>query len=275
MTGQEFNMLEALKDRFIILKANIINSYRIQTAYFFENWASVASTVFYVLTMILFIKIIYANVDTFAGYTENEMLFFILITQANFYADWTWNTPNIGLFIDSVRSGELDLIMSKPMPTLFYLTFRSISLVNRLKDGLINLLLISAMIRWDAISITWSSFLVGTLIFILGQLAWHCFRFLFALPVFFIGQSSEIFQLSGTLGSTNDIPFEGFTGALRNVFTTIIPTLIAAHVSTSVMLGKSDPLQMLAIATTVATVFLLLKQLGWILSIKRYSSASS
>lgn len=51
--------------RLNILKANIVNSYRVETAYFFENWAGMGSTVFYALVLILFIKIIYANASSF------------------------------------------------------------------------------------------------------------------------------------------------------------------------------------------------------------------
>jgi len=268
-------MFVTLKDRVNLLQTNAVNSYRVQTAYFFENWASLASTTFYVLTMLLFIKIIYSNVNSFAGYTENEMFFFILFGQLNFYTDWIWNTNNILSMIDSVRSGELDLILSKPLPSLFFVTFRDISLVNRVKDGIPNLLLIALIINWRDIHTSLGLVLIGLIIFICGQLSWHCFRFLFALPVFFIGQSSQIFQISGTLGATNDIPLEGFTGSLRTVFISIIPALIAAQMSVSVILGKSDPIQSLIISVLVTTIFLILKQVGWIIALKNYSSASS
>jgi len=135
--------------------------------------------------------------------------------------------------------------------------------------------LISFLIDWKNIYTSWDKVLIGIFIFICGQVSWHCFRFLFALPVFFIGQSGQLFQLSGTLAETNDIPLEGFTGALRTVFISIIPSLITAQMSVSVILGKSNPLPMLLIALTVAVSFLILKQIGWIISLRHYSSASS
>ncbi len=268
-------MLMLIKDRIKLLITNVINSYRVQTAYFFENWASLASTTFYVLTMILFIKIVYSNVNSFAGYAENEMIFLILFSQINFYTDWIWNTNNIVSLIESVRSGELDLILVKPLPSLFYITFRDVSLINRLKDGIPNILLIIFIINWNEIHTNIVLVLVGLIIFICGQISWHCFRFLFALPVFFIGQSSQIFEISGTLGNTNDIPLEGFTRSLRTAFISIIPALIAAQMSVSVMLGKSNPVQMLLISISVTIFFLILKHIGWIIALKNYSSASS
>jgi ABC-2 type transport system permease protein len=258
-----------------VLKANIGNSYRIQTAYFFENWASIASTTFYTLSMLLFIKIVYANVDLFAGYTESEMLLLALFGQLNFYTEWLWSVNGTRALISDVNTGDLDMILIKPVPLLFFVTFRDISLINRLKDSVPNLLLLAMLINWSQINLTPGSIFAGVLIFVCGQAAWHGFRFLFALPGFFIGQSNHIFQLSGTLGDTNNIPLEGFTGALRNIFVSAIPSLIAAQMSVSVILGKSNPVIMSMIALGVASVFMLLKKVGWEVALKNYTSASS
>jgi ABC-2 type transport system permease protein len=268
-------MIDAIRDRLQLVGLNIVNSYRVQTAYFFENWSSFLSTGFYTLSMLLFIKVIYSNVKLFAGYSETEMLFLILLSQLSFYTDWLWSTNNITSMIDSVRTGELDLILSKPLPSLFYITFREISLINRVKDGLPNIILIALLLNWSQIHTSLDKVVVGVLIFFCGQVAWHCFRFIFALPVFFMGQSTQIFQISGTLTNTNNIPFEGFAGSLKTLFVSCVPVLITAQMSVSVMLGKSNSLHMLILATAVAGVFLILKQIGWIIALRNYSSASS
>lgn len=263
------------RDYINILKTNAVNSFRVQTAYFADNWSSLGSTMFYVLTMILFVKVLYSNIKTFAGYTEVEMLFLMLITQLNFYVDWSWSTNNISDLIESVRTGDMDMILSKPVPSLFFVTFRNISIVNRVKDGVPNLLIMSLLINWSEIHTTWTQLLSAAVIFIAGQVSWHCFRFLFALPVFFIGQSHSIYAISQTLGETQNIPLEGFHGKLRYLFISIIPSLIAAQMSVSVILGKSSPVAMLIGSCLVAAVFLILKTIAWSISLRNYSSASS
>jgi ABC-2 type transport system permease protein len=268
-------MLSSIKERTNLIKINAINSYNIQTSYFFENWASVASTIFYTFTMLLFVKILYTNVNLFAGYSENEMVLLLFFGQLNFYADWLWSTNNILYLIESVRTGELDLILSKPIPSLFFVTFRDINLVNRIKDGVPNLLMLALVIDWSQVHTTLLNSLAALVIFVCGQVSWHCFRFLFALPVFFTGQSNQIFQLSGTFGETNDIPFEGFPDHLRIIFSTVIPSLIAAQMSASVFLGKSNALYMVLFSLVVSAILLMLKNIGWIIAIRNYSSASS
>lgn len=268
-------MWQGIKDRLSLLKTNTINSYQIQTAYYGENWGSLASTAFYSFTMILFINILFSNVKSFAGYTYDETLLLLLITQLNFYSGYIWSTNNILRLIDTVRSGELDSILSKPVPALFFVTFRDISIVRRLQDSLPNLVILGLIINWTKIQTNLTQILLGILVFICGQISWHCFRFLLALPVFFIGQSQEINKFGASLGDTNNIPFEGFDKRLKFVFSSIIPSLVASQMAVSVFLNKSDITYLVTTSVVVAIVFLLLKQLGWVICMRNYTSASS
>lgn len=268
-------ILEFFRERFKLLKLNTINSYRIQTAYFSENWFSLGSTFFYSISMYIFIKVIYSNVNEFAGYSENEMLFLLLITQLSYYTDWIWSINNISKLMDSVYAGELDLILSKPIPGLFFLTFRDISLINRLKDGVPNIILVSLLIDWSSLNFDWTKIMYGVVIFICGQISWHCFSFLFALPVFKVGKNKQLYETSVALGNTNSIPYEGFNDLFKFVFTVIIPSLITPQILVSVLLGKSEPLSVTLTCMGVAVLFLVLKDFGWKWALKNYTSATS
>jgi len=113
-------MFQDIKLKLKIIKINIKNTYQIQTAYYGENWFSLGSTLFYTLTLYLFITIIYSNVKQVAGYTRDEMLFLLLLTQIGYYSDWIWSSNNISKLMDSVYAGELDIILTKPIPSLFF-----------------------------------------------------------------------------------------------------------------------------------------------------------
>jgi len=270
-----FNMQYYFKDYLKILSANIINTYRVQTAYFFENWMSLGSTMFYTLALILFINILYSNITLFAGYSRNEMLFLVFVSQLQFYFNWIWSGNNIVSLIDSVNSGELDMILVKPVPSLFFVTFRDISLINRIKDSVPTLSILILLIDWGSIATSWDLILVGVLVFFLGQLAWHSFSFLFLLPVFYTGRSANIYAITQEFASTNNIPFEGFSKNLRLLFSTLIPTLVTSQITVSIILGRVEPAKMLGLAFVVAVAFLLLKRCAWIISLRNYTSASS
>jgi ABC-2 type transport system permease protein len=266
-------IIEELRLRINLLKINTVFTFQEQTAYIGENLASILSTTFYSISAVLFINILYSNVNTFAGYDKNQMLLLLLTGQLGFYILWIWSSNNTEGMIEDVRSGDLDLLLTKPVPSLFYVTFKKISLVRRLKDGLPNLLIIAYLINWNELVLT--NFFAGFIIFLFGQVAWHFFRFLFALPVFWQGQSTNIYMISGSLGETKNIPFEGFPGKLRFSLSTIIPTLLTSTIVTSVILGKANPYEMILLSGVVAFIFFILGILGWNLALKNYTSASS
>lgn len=266
-------MIDTLKIRYSLIKASIVNTFWEQTAYFGNNLGSVFSTIFYSASTLLFINILYSNVDTFAGYSEQQMIFLILIAQTHFYLTMTWSHYNTVSMMEEVRNGNLDLLLTKPVPSLFYVSTKKISILNRIQDGLPNIIILAAIIKWGSLNVV--NIPTGILIFLLGNIAHHCFRFLFALPVFWYGESKQIFSISGSLHDNKDLPLEGFSPTLRNIFTTIIPTLLAAQLSVSVMLGKSNPANALLLTSLVTAIFLVLKTVGWRLALRSYSSASS
>src|SRR3990167_9318864 len=117
MKLSEFN--QAISDRAAILKVGIVYTFQQETAYWTNNWANLLSPFFYTLSMVLFIDVIYANVDLVAGYTRNQMLLFLFNGQIAFYTGWLFH-KNLQELIVSVNKGSLDLLLVKPMPSLFY-----------------------------------------------------------------------------------------------------------------------------------------------------------
>jgi ABC-2 type transport system permease protein len=250
-----------IKTRFDILKLNIINTYQIETAYIGENWGNILSTLFYTVTYIMFVNIIYANVKTFAGYERDGILFLTLIGQISFYIVWGLGITNAKNMIRDVNSGSLDLLLTKPIPSLFYISTRTLSLVSIFRDGFATLLILILSINWNALSFAPMHVFWGIIIFLAGQIAFNAFQFLFALPVFWFGEADQILGVSYT-----------FMGM---VLSTIVPVLIGTHVATSVMLGKSDGPIYAAIAISVAILFTSIKAILWKVALRNYSSASS
>ena len=268
-------MSYSIKDKLKLIKLNIINSFQVNTAYFSENWFGLGSTLFYTISTYLMIKIIYSNVNQIAGYSENEMIFLLFTVQLNYYLDWTWSTNNIQKMMESVYSGELDLMLSKPIPVLFFITFRDLNIVGRIKDGLPNLILLASLISWGSLNLDLYKVFFGVIILICGQISWHCFTFLFALPVFRLGKNKQIYDTSVALGNNNNIPFEGFNDTLKLIFTIIIPALITPQILVSVLLGKSEPISLTFLCLSIALIFIIIKERSWKWALENYTSASS
>lgn len=276
MRLSEFNQL--LSDRFEILQANAIFTFQKETAYWADNWASVLSTTFYTLSMLIFINVLYANVKTIVGYNKNDMLLFFLIGQITFYTSWSVSAQNMQEFILDVNRGDLDMILTKPLPALFYITFKRIRLFSSIiRDAIPPTLAIILAIHWSSFHLSIGNILLATVIFILGQICLHVIQFISVIPVIWLGESLSIFKLTSDIDNYAGrfIPLEGFNSYFRLIFGVLIPVMIPASFTTSILLNKSNPVSLLVWAVVVTIFAVILRGWVWKLAIRNYTSASS
>ena len=259
--------------RIQLVLLNIVNNYRIDTAYFAENWGNVLSTTLYTITYIIFLDVLFSRVGTIAGYTHDQMLLLTIVAQIKFYTLFTWSFASVNQISEDVNNGNLDLVLAKPLPSLFYLTTRSISLVRMLREAAVPLAAIILATHWDQTGILTSALPVALAIFLCGQIIGHTIQFLLMIPVFWMGESRNLINTAYDLELY--LPWEGITGATRLLFGVFVPIMIPAAMVTSVLLGKSEPLPMVLWAASVAAVCLWIRSTLWKLALRSYTSASS
>ncbi|OGM18848.1 hypothetical protein A2686_02300 [Candidatus Woesebacteria bacterium RIFCSPHIGHO2_01_FULL_38_10] len=263
-------------NKILLIKAITIYTFQQETAYWANTWAHVLSTFFYMLSMILFIDVVYSNVNLVAGYTKNEMLLFLLMAQATYYLSWTIYGNLIDL-VENVNNGNLDLVLVKPISSLFYITFRRIRLFRVAMDGIPPLIFLALAINWSALNISFLPLLIGIIISVMGTVCSLSFHLLATLPVFWVGESRNIVEFTShfeyNVGKI--IPLEGYGKDFKFFFSTIFPFLISTGFSTSVILGKSEPLPTLLWGLTVTILMLTVRQFAWNKALKVYTSASS
>lgn len=264
-----------MRYRLSLVKINIINTFRHETAYFGENWSNILSTVFYTLALILFVEVLYSNVNNFAGYSKNEMMFLIFIGQLAFYSGWGMFSDNIEKLNEDIKTGALDFILIKPVPSLFFVSLRWFPILTTLRDSVPTLSIIFLIVDWTSLHLNPLNLFYGGIIFICGQVVWHCLRLILVFPAFWFGDASRILSITYVLQETYNLPFEGYVKSLRILFTTVLPIIISGAVCGSVILGKSDGFLMAGEALAVIVVFLFITNWLWKASLKRYTSASS
>ena len=262
--------------RLTLIRANTVFTFQQETAYWANNWTSILSTTFYMISTIISIDVVYNNVKLVAGYHRDQMLLFLLIGQSVYYIGWAIQ-GNLDELISSVNRGNLDLILAKPVPSLFYAQFRRIKIFSSFRDGLVPTIAVVWAINWQMLSISWQNALWGILIAIMGMIISNIIFLLSTLPVFILGESSGLLDASKSFEYTSGhmVPYEGFTSNMRLVFTYIFPSLISAGIATSVMLGKTSTVPLIYGVLVVAIVFLLLRLVMWKRVLRTYTSASS
>ncbi|MEI7604367.1 MAG: ABC-2 family transporter protein [bacterium] len=266
-----------ISERWQIIKINTVETFMLQLSSIFENWIVLITSFFFVIINILFINVLFTNVSTIATYTKDQMILFSLIGNLSFFINIAWSADNMASLIYGVNKGDLDLILSKPLPSLFYVTFRKIDIFLFVKGFVPGAIAYIVIIKWFSLNITFESCLAAIVIFIAGQIALNFFQFLCVIPVFFRGSAEQLMSLSWAfeynLGRM--IPLEGLDKFFRILFITLIPVMISTGLTTSVLLNKSDLLLSILFSIVVSIVFILIKILLWKFALKNYTSASS
>lgn len=113
------------------------------------------------------------------------------------------------------------------------------------------------------------------IIFISGQIAFHFFQLLLAIPVFYFGESTNLTGLAFSGEELNKIPYDGIPPYIRFAVTYIFPILISGVLSASVFLGKIDALNT-TLSVILATIAIsLICIFFWNKALKNYTSAPS
>src|SRR5579859_4277041 len=89
---------------------------------------AVTTDVIWILVELSLFSVIYANVNTLAGWTKVQVYFFLGIFFASDALFTTFFQRNFWTFSDLVNKGELDILLTKPCSPLFLALSRSISL---------------------------------------------------------------------------------------------------------------------------------------------------
>ena len=271
MKQQVFNYINT---RIRILGINIANTFHLETAFPAENWANIFSTLLYTASYLIFLDVIFGNITSLAGYSHNDMIFYSLIGQLAFYVTYSWSYDNMEQLAESVHQGEMDILLTKPLPTLFYVSTRQFTIIKLIRDAFLPMTMMALMVKWPALNVHMENIPFAIIIFISGQWAVHVMQFLLILPAFWNGQSQALLRLSYTLTNPN-IPFEGLVRFWKILLTTVIPIALPTAASVSVLLGKSNPILITIWASGVALFATFIRLYAWKKALGAYNSASS
>jgi ABC-type uncharacterized transport system permease subunit len=179
--------------------------------------------------------------------------------------------------VESVNSGQLDLILTKPIPALFFTSFKILDVFLVIRDYLVSIIAIVSIINWSNLNIQPQNLLIGGIILILGYIISEVVHFLSALPVFWFGESSGLIDLFYYIqfDFVTSIPFEGFSKFFQLLFIYAIPLLISSGLATAVILGFIDGVAILPVVVLITIVSLLVKFIAWRVALRNYTSASN
>lgn len=217
-------------------------------------------------------SVIYSNVDTLAGWTKEQVFFFLGVFFASDALFTTFFQRNFWTFSDLVNKGELDLFLTKPVHPLFLALTRSFNLT-----AIFNMLFgIAIMVKFAGPAgfsggVKW--FLVPVWLFV-GLSVALLLRFAFSIWIFWTDRSWALSRLYYQFFGIATKPDTLFPPIIRYALLTFLPFGFIGSVPARALIHGLEPLEY-GLLVAVLVIFFVFNVSMWRAGLKRYQSASS
>ncbi|MGN6554275.1 MAG: ABC transporter permease [Verrucomicrobiota bacterium] len=220
-----------------------------------------------------FISVLYLHTDTIGTWTKWQVVMLVGAShfiQQMFQAFFLINCTNLS---ELVRTGKLDFLLLLPVNTRFVVSLRQVDL-----GAFVNAASGLAVMAFAARQLHYTPSVAHVLGFfalsIAGVMIHYSLMFLLATISFWTVRAQGIVWGYYNLFNIARMPDEAFQGLFKAIFTFVVPMLLVSNVPVRLVVDKfSAGMGLLLIAMGV--VCAIVSELGWRLSIRRYTSASS
>lgn len=226
------------------------------------------------LIQLLAFRVVYSNVDTIGDWGRGEMILYIGTFSLLNAISMTIYFFGVNSIPYKVRSGELDLYLSKPVSPLFRLTFENIS------PGSVPLIMMSICIivygiHMGNIKITLAG-VIGYLfwIMIMAVLYYEMEVMIRSVSLYVVSMARLEQMEEACLNLCMKLPGIAFYGIYKIIFYLILPYGIMATLPVQRITGEMN-WQTAVYGTGIVFLFSVITAVLWKQGLKHYNSASS
>lgn len=251
----------------------IIQSFMRMAAYKFNFLFVFFTITAYFSVQLIFMQIVFSNVETLAGWTKYEMFFYIG-TFNIIDSLWTFGPFFNLLGIPGlIRSGSLDYYITKPVNSQFLISLRTADL-GSLISMLVGILIITFALIQGGMELTFARSILYIVSIFHALLVQYSVYFIFTCLSFWLVKADFVESIHGILCYFSTRPVDIYKGFIRFVLSYVLPyglALTVASKSAIKTIHLPEYLSFLLISWFIFAV-----SIGfWKFSLKRYSSASS
>lgn len=259
--------MRQLKIMLQLWKATIIQSMEYRVSFVFSLIANAIDFIFGFLQYLVF----FTAAQSIAGWDSNQMLVLYGVFMLVFALHFIFLYPNLAAMGDMVNSGNLDLLLTKPVNAQLMVSFRRISLeeLGSLSTALI--LLLWLFMRGTAILTLTSAihFFIGL---ICSMILIYCgFLILISLAVI-MEKLDNMAQLLWSFFSLCRYPVDIYPGRIQYLFFSFLPVAFISSVPASALLGRGE-LKTTLLGVLVTCTAIIASTLFWRKAISSYTSA--
>lgn len=255
-----------------IYQVQLKNNFVREAVYRTNFLTAVTVDVIWMAIELTLFSVIYSNVNTLAGWSKEQVFFFLGVFFASDALFTIFFQRNFWTFSDLVNKGELDILLTKPVHPLFLALSRSINLT-----AVFNIALgLGIMVRYATpagFEGGWKWLLV-VLWLIFGLLTALLVRFTFSVCVFWTDRSWAVSRMYYQFFAFATKPDTLYPKMIRYLILTALPFAFIGSVPARALLHGIEWHEYLELAA-VLLAFFTLNTFLWRRGLARYQSASS
>jgi len=236
-------------------------------------WGKVITNLSWLFLSILFLKILYANTHSVAGWSEGHM--FLLLGTFMFSRALTdiLFTQNLSKIPEMVRTGTMDFVLTKPVPSLFYVSTLYLSL-----DEIGSLFGAVAVLAYGCLLTRThpspAQFVAWAVLTLCGLLILYAFQLVLMTLSFWLVRIDNLSALVDTVVFAARYPPDIFSASLKMFVTYFLPLAFVAYIP-ALALKAGASAYWLGTGVVITTLFVSAASFFWRYATQAYTSASS
>lgn len=253
-----------------LIKFAAIQETAYRGSFFLEIFVELA----YIVVSVLLIRVVFWNIKEVAGWNFNKILVLmgvnVLFQETLLGLVFIFNLRSLP---EKIAKGELDLILTKPLDSLFVCSLWRpyFAFVPSLIPGFI---LIYLGFRSEGLIFNPINLLPFIIILFCGWIIAFSVGVILSSLSFWLINADPLPNLAEELTFMAAKPYSIFSGIFRFFFLVILPLAFMVSFPAQSLLGETK-LWWIFMAVGLAALFLIITKLFWNFALKHYSSASS
>ena len=234
--------------------------------------ASLLGTLFWIGTALLTLALFFRHTTRLGGWDYWEVVVLLGVFNALTGVIEAVLRPGIGQLAGEVRSGNLDLVLARPVDAQAFVSFRRLD-IWRFTDVALGLALSGyALVRLGRTPSVLEIAAFMAALASAGIVVYSIWVALMSLA-FWLVSVENLSVLFDAVYEGARYPVSAYPGALRFVFVYLLPIAWITTIPASALTGRLEP-QIAVGAAAVAAVALLLARLLWRAALRHYTGAS-
>lgn len=238
-----------------------------------EFIGNLLSSLFGIGIAILTIQIFFYQTSQLGGWSYAEILTLLgIFNVLQGLIDFALR-PNMARLLQHIRRGTLDYVLTKPVDSMFYVSFRHL-VFWRLMDVLIGIGLVIYGLGQKQVMPSFADLIMFVISMLAAIVLIYSLWMMLMTTAFWVIRMDDLSFVFNSFFETTRFPISMYRGWMRIVLTYVLPAAFITSTPTLALLGKLDGTTT-AVSIGVAGIFLWLSQRFWRFALSSYTSASS